>query len=127
MDKPRHILSVEDNKDSSEMIAIFLQSVGYRVTSAPPIAEALKLLEGHDYDLFLLDRILPDGDGIDLCKEIRATDTLTPIVFYSAAAYDHDKERGMAAGAQAYLTKPEVADELEAVIAALIEKHESAV
>ena len=54
----------------------------------------------------LLATELPDGSGLDLCKEIRASDPDTPIVFYSAAAFESDHEKALKHGAHAYLTKP---------------------
>lgn len=125
MGKPLHILSLEDDLDNSELIAVMLRTFGYRVTSTPTIMEAMKLIEGHTYDLFLLDRQLPDGDGIDLCKKIREKDPETPIVFFSAYAYDRDIEQGLAAGVQVYLTKPGFVDELEETIGRLIGRRET--
>jgi DNA-binding response OmpR family regulator len=81
---------------------------------------ALKVIAVHKFDLFLLDSWLPDGSGIDLCKAIRQIDAHTPIIFYSAAAYEDDKVLAIGAGAQGYLTKPARLAELCDLVSSLI-------
>ena len=88
--------------------------------SAQTIATALKLAQLQKFDLLLLDSWLPDGSGIDLCKGIRQFDVRTPIIFYSAAAYEADKTLALGAGAQGYLTKPAPLSELCDLISSLI-------
>ena len=70
-------------------------------------AQALSLIQTERFDLYLLDTSLPDLDGFELCRRMRARDPHTPVLFYSGAAYDSDKKRGIEAGAIAYLTKPD--------------------
>lgn len=84
------------------------------------MAAALELARQQNFDLFLLDSRLPDGSGIDLCKEIRQFDAHTPIIFFSADAYDSDRSMAMGAGAQGYLTKPARLSELCDLISSLI-------
>jgi DNA-binding response OmpR family regulator len=98
-----------------------LEGRNYEVTSAQTIASALNLVRQQQFDLFLLDSRLPDGSGIDLCKGIRQSDAHTPIIFYSAAAFDADKTMALGAGAQEYLTKPARLSELCDLILSLIE------
>lgn len=69
-----------------------------------------------------MDSWLPDGSGLDLCKRIREFDQGTPIVFYSAAAYEADRESALQCGAQAYLVKPSQTTELCSLVSLLIEK-----
>ena len=88
--------------------------------SAQTSATALKLAQLQKFDLLLLDSWLPDGSGIDLCKGIRQFDVDTPIIFYSAAAYEADKTLALGAGAQGYLTKPAPLSELCDLISSLI-------
>jgi len=71
-------------------------------------AEALSLLQAEHFDLYLLDAWLPDLDGVELCRRVRLLDPHTPVLFYSGAAYDSDKKRAIDAGANAYVTKPDV-------------------
>ncbi len=116
-----HILFVEDNLDTQEIVSMFLQIEGYKVTGAHTAAEALLLAATQSFDLYLLDNRLPDESGIALCKRLRQTDPHTPIIFYSAMAYEKDKQQALAAGAQGYLTKPCNLAELEQTIASFLE------
>jgi DNA-binding response OmpR family regulator len=102
----RRILCVEDDEDTCEMLTLALQLSGYEVVSAHTFADAItKALVG-DFDAYILDSRLPDGSGVDLCKEIREFNSDTPILFYSADAYPREIEEAMNAGAQAYMVKP---------------------
>lgn len=100
------VLYVEDHDDTVEMVTLMLKAGGFDVTSLNTIEQALKAASEEEFDLYLLDLWLPDGSGMDLCKRIRDSDSKTPIVFYSAAAYDLDKQAALDGGAQAYLIKP---------------------
>jgi DNA-binding response OmpR family regulator len=73
---------------------------------------ALLLARSNKFDLYMIDNWLPGGSGIDLCKQLREFDSHTPILFYSGAAYDRDKQEAFSSGAQGYLTKPVDNDEL---------------
>ena len=112
-----HILFVEDHEDTRELIVIMMQTWGYSITGVRTIAEGLRLAKEGSFDLYLFDGKLPDGTGVELCKQIREFDKQTPIVFYSASAYDVNKEEALAAGAQGYLAKPADPVELELIIA----------
>jgi len=102
----KRILCVEDDDETCALITELLDLINCEVTTAQSAGEALKKIESEKFDLYLLDNWLPGGSGIDLCRRIRETDKVTPIVFYSGAAYETDKQEGLAAGAQAYLVKP---------------------
>ncbi|HXG06801.1 MAG TPA: response regulator, partial [Nitrososphaera sp.] len=80
------------------------------------MAEALLLAEARSYDLYLLDNLLPDGTGIELCQRIREFDATTPIIFATGSASDEEKQQAMSVGAQAYLFKPIDLDLLERAI-----------
>jgi len=71
--------------------------------------QALSLMQEERFDLVLLDARLPDLDGFELCRRMRIFDPYTPIIFFSGAAYEADKRRGMEAGANAYISKPDIA------------------
>lgn len=116
-----HILFVEDHEDTQELVAMLLAIEGYKVTSARTVAEALHLARSGDFHLYLLDGRLPDGDGEELIRRLREFDAHTPIVVYSAVAYEVDKQRALAAGAQAYIVKPSGPQELEQAIAEILE------
>jgi DNA-binding response OmpR family regulator len=70
--------------------------------------QALSLIQTERFDLYLLDSRLPDLDGFELCRRMRALDLHTPILFFSGAAYEADKKRGIEAGADAYVVKPDL-------------------
>jgi len=108
----KRVLYVEDNKDTSFLGGFILERSGFDVVSARGFSEALMLASKYSFDVYLLDALLPDGNGIDLCRRIRETDADTPIVFFSARGYQRDKEQAFAAGAQAYVSKPALPEEL---------------
>lgn len=115
-----HILYIEDHDDTRELITLVLQQKNFRVTSETTIARGIQLAGQKTYDLYLLDSWLPDGSGLDLCKKIREFDPLTPILFYSAAAYEVDRDMALRSGAQAYLVKPSLISELCDLVSRLI-------
>ena len=71
-------------------------------------AQALSSIQTERFDLYLLDSRLPDIDGFDLCRRMRDFDHDTPILFFSGAAYAADKKKGIDAGANAYVIKPDI-------------------
>ena len=85
----------------------------------PTVAEALKLARSAGFDLYLIDRWLPDGEGIESCRTIRTFDSNTPIVFLTADARETSRTQAMAAGAQGYMVKPGDAGQLEQIIGTL--------
>ena len=120
------VLYVEDNADTVEMVTLMLNSAGFDVLSHSTIAEGLKAAAAQDFDLYLIDLWLPDGSGLDLCKKIREFDSKTPVVFYSAAAYEGDRAAALDSGGQAYLIKPTDSPDLCATLfKLLIHNHQS--
>src|ERR1041385_8302277 len=103
---PRRLLYVEEDKDSRVMLVVLLENAGYKVMIATSMTEGLSLSHLERFDLIILDSQFADGSGVDLCRQIRLLDPLTPIIFYSGAAYPSDIAAGLGAGAQQYLTKP---------------------
>jgi DNA-binding response OmpR family regulator len=102
----RKILFVEDHDDTRDLFSIVLDQSNYEVMTSASMAGALRLAETEKFDLFVLDSLLADGTGLELCKRIRQTDDSTPILFYSALAYENDKNEAFLSGAQRYLVKP---------------------
>jgi DNA-binding response OmpR family regulator len=100
------ILFVEDHEDTRELMTFVLERADYEVVTTPTIAGALTLAETVRFDLFVLDSMLGDGTGVELCKRIRLNDHSTPILFCSAKAYESDKNEAFSSGAQRYLVKP---------------------
>lgn len=102
------ILYVDDDQDSREMLCLLLTFSQIETKAVATAAQALKLMKAERFDLFLLDARLPDLDGFELCRRMRVFDAHTPILFFSGAAYDADKQQGVEAGANDYVTKPDV-------------------
>lgn len=99
-----HLLIVEDDRESCELLRHLLSDWGLTVSHT--IAGAVSnYLERH-FDLFMLDNWLPDGSGIELCREVRARFPDAPILFMSAAAQESTIDQATAAGADRYFVKP---------------------
>lgn len=118
--RQHHILYIEDHDDTRELITLVLAERNYRVTTGSTVLAALKLAHEHHFDLYMLDSWLPDGSGIELCKQLREFDHETPIMFLSAAAYETDKQAAMESGAQRYMVKPADIQGLSSEVDALI-------
>lgn len=106
VERRKHILCADDDEDTREMMDCWLDLRGYEVTTTGSISETLSLTERGGFDLLLLSGWYRDGLGVDLCRQIRAFDARTPIVFLSGYAYATDIKEGLESGAQAYFTKP---------------------
>ena len=102
----KHILCVEDDEETCLLISNLLSLINCDVTTVQSVGDALNKIKSGKFDLYLLDNWLPGGSGIELCRWIRERDTETPVVFYSGAGYETDKQEALAAGAQVYLVKP---------------------
>lgn len=105
--RPR-ILCVDDDEDSRVMLITLLRLALIEAKAVGTADQALSLIQNERFDLYLLDAWLPGLDGFELCRRMRAVDPHTPILFFSGAAYEADKKRGIEAGADAYLVKPDV-------------------
>jgi len=122
---PPRILYVEWYKDSEEVMARLLRENGYEVITSPTLAESLRLARTEHFDLCLLSEFTGDDHtGVELCREIRAFDRQTPILFYSTQAFAANRIEAINAGAQAYLVKPRELDRLNPVIAGLLKDTE---
>ena len=102
------VLFVDDDEDACEILSLLMSSCGIDATCAQSAVEAWPLIRGKGFDLYVLDGWLPGIDGFEFCRQIREFDSDTPILFYSGAAYNADKQKGISAGANAYVTKPDV-------------------
>ena len=96
---------VEDHEDAWEIAAFVLEEM-YILSYARNFNEGLRLAQRGYFDLYILDNWLPDGNGIELCRRIREFDPHTPVLFYSACAYERDLQAAYSAGAQDYVVKP---------------------
>lgn len=110
------VLSVDDDEDACEMLRVLMNSYGIDATCVRSAVDAWPLIKAECFDLYLLDAWLPRLNGFEFCRQIREFDSDTPILFYSGAAYDADKQKGIAAGANAYVTKPDVEGLIETMV-----------
>jgi twitching motility two-component system response regulator PilG len=104
----KRILIVEDEESLLKLETILLTVKGYEVSGALNGNEAMKKLSDELFDLILLDIMLPDIDGFEICRQIRRNPRISriPVVMLTAKKSPDDHERGLACGASAYLTKP---------------------
>lgn len=114
------ILCTEDDPDSRELINLVLTKYGFDVVCTERTDQAIDLAKAQFFDLYLVDNWMPGLSGTELTQKLRKFDTKTPILFYSAAAYETDKEAARLSGAQGYLVKPTDSDHLSAEVARLI-------
>jgi two-component system alkaline phosphatase synthesis response regulator PhoP len=117
------VLIVEDEENLLDTLKLNLELEGYEVTTATTGAMALKKIEGEYFDLVLLDVMLPEVDGFDVCETIRLKNIETPILMLSARAGSSDRVSGLKRGADDYLTKPFHLEELLLRVEKLIEKN----
>jgi len=120
----KKILVVEDDPDIAELVHIHLQDLGYLAEVATTGAEALDRLGADEYALVVLDIMLPEVDGFEVCRRIRQTDPRTPILVLSARTEEVDRVLGLELGADAYMTKPFSLRELVARIKAIFRRIE---
>ena len=102
----RTVLIVDDEKTIVDILKFNLQKEGYETLEAYDGKEALALFESSHPDLILLDVMLPYLNGFDVCRQIRETDILTPIIMLTAREEETDKVMGLEIGADDYITKP---------------------
>ncbi|HMV65973.1 MAG TPA: response regulator transcription factor [Myxococcota bacterium] len=114
-----HILVVEDDPRIAGLLERGLGEEGHRVSVAPDLATGRRLVEGLSPDLVVLDRMLGDGDGLDLARELRRRGDRRPVLVLTARDRVEERVAGLLEGADDYLVKPFSFDELLARIAAL--------
>lgn len=113
------VLVVEDSAPTRDLLVRSLEDAGMVVVTAARKATGLRQAMTTDHDVIVLDVMLPDGDGLELCKELRAAGIKAPILCLTARADVADRVRGLDAGADDYLRKPFALAELHARIRAL--------
>jgi DNA-binding response OmpR family regulator len=116
-----HVLVVDDEKMIRSLLKMSLQRMGYEVTTADDGAEALDLFQTEQFDLVLLDILMPKVDGFTVCSEIRRESDV-PVVMLTALNRPDDIVRGLELGADNYITKPFTFKEVEARIRAILRR-----
>ena len=110
------VLCVEDDLDTQEMLRVLLCERGYNSEVAGTRADALRMIQEKEIALVLLDNMLPDGNGVELCRQVREFNKRLPIVFVSGSANDDERLEALGSGANAFLTKPLALDKLFAML-----------
>lgn len=120
------ILVIEDNPKMAGLIRQGLGEQGYRLDVAPSGHDGEHLAATQPYDLVILDVMLPDMDGMQVCRNLRRRGVKTPILMLTALSTTADKVTGLDAGADDYLTKPFEFDELVARVRAILRRGQAA-
>ena len=115
------ILIIDDDEALSDIMKEMLEDYDYQVEQAFSVDESFEILTDKKYDLILLDINLPDGDGFEICNELRKVSTV-PIIFASAKTSEDDRVRGFEEGGDDYLPKPYSMKELLVRVNALIRR-----
>jgi CheY-like chemotaxis protein len=102
------ILYVDDHEDSSEMLKLVLAESDYEVQIAETVERAIQMAQTQEFDLYVLDKRLPDGSGMDLCRTLTQLTPGVPCIFYSGDAYEVHRQEAISAGARAYIPKPDL-------------------
>ena len=117
-----HILLVEDNKRLAKYTEQSLKEAGYIVSVVYDGESGQRMILNTNFDLVLLDIMLPDKDGIEVCKAVRSENNITPIILITAKDTTREKVIGLDSGADDYLVKPFAMDELLARVRALLRR-----
>ncbi len=121
-----HLLIIEDDRDAAGYMAKGLKESGHNVDVAYTGKEGLLLAAGGNYDVLVVDRMLPELDGLNLVKTLRATGNQTPVLFVSALGDVDERVKGLRSGGDDYLVKPFSFDELLARIETLLRRPQEA-
>lgn len=120
MTSPARLLYVEDHSDTRDLVSFVLRQEGFEVVTVANPEEAIHLAQTERFSLYILDNWMEGMSGVELCTRLREFDVTTPILFFSGAARDWDKQNAIACGAQGYLCKPSSPDALIVEIRKLI-------
>ena len=119
----KRILIIEDEESIAELEKDYLELSGFEVEIENDGAEGLKKALGEEFDLFILDLMLPGVDGFEICRKVREVKN-PPIIMVSAKKEDIDKIRGLGLGADDYITKPFSPSEMVARVKAHLARYE---
>ena len=119
----KKILIVEDDESILRLERDYLEANGFTVSAAQNGAKGLEMALGDSFDLIILDIMLPEVDGLEICKRVRKTSNI-PVLLVSAKRDDIDKIKGLGLGADDYIVKPFSPSELVARVIAHIKRYE---
>ncbi|MFT5821789.1 MAG: two-component system alkaline phosphatase synthesis response regulator PhoP [Crocinitomix sp.] len=100
------VLLIEDDQAIADLVILHLKNIHYKVDHRSTITEGLAAIQENDYSLLLLDLMLPDGDGMDLCRKLRQEKYNIPIIMLTAKTEEIDLVLGLESGADDYIAKP---------------------
>jgi DNA-binding response OmpR family regulator len=123
--REKRVLVVEDDADIAGLVRLHLEDEGCAVESAGTGQQALRALTHGRFDLVILDRMLPDTDGIEICKQLRSQKDYVPVLMLTARSGEVDRVMGLELGADDYLTKPFSVPELLARVKAILRRAEA--
>jgi len=116
LSKPKcRVLCVDDHRDTSDMLQMLLAEEDYEVHTAATMQEACSVAMNTDYDLYVLDKRLPDGTGLQLCQTLQEMTPSVPCIFYTGDAYEIHRREALQAGAAAFVAKPDIEGLITAV------------
>ena len=121
----KQILLVEDDHDIAALLRLNLEDEGYIITHEPDGGNALHCLEKQPWDAVILDLMLPNVDGLEICRRIRQMTSYLPVIIISARSSETDRITGLETGADDYLAKPFSVQELIARIKALFRRQQA--
>lgn len=125
METAKKILLVEDDRDIAGLLRLNLQDEGYQIVHEEDGARALAQLEKTDWDVVILDLMLPNVDGLEICRRIRQMTRYLPVIIISARTSETHRVLGLEMGADDYLAKPFSVLELVARVKALFRRQEA--
>ncbi|MEG1589794.1 response regulator transcription factor [Chryseobacterium sp.] len=118
------ILIIEDEKELAQSIAEYLSEENYLCSFATNFREAIDKIENHEYDCIILDIMLPDGNGLEILKELKKQNKQDGVIIVSAKNAVDDRVNGLQLGADDYLTKPFHLSELMARVFSIIRRKQ---
>lgn len=118
----KQILVVEDDLDINKLIAMNLKDLNHDVDTCDNGRRGLEMANSGQYDLMVLDLMLPEMDGLEICRNLRAANVLIPILMLTARDSEADRVVGLEMGADDYLTKPFSVRELQARVKAMLRR-----
>jgi two-component system alkaline phosphatase synthesis response regulator PhoP len=118
----KRILVIEDDQDINKLVAMNLKDMNHDVDTCGNGRRGFEMASSGQYDLMVLDLMLPEMDGLEICRTLRADNVLTPILMLTARDSEADRVVGLEMGADDYLTKPFSVRELQARVKAMLRR-----